>query len=622
MPRQRKNITLPDSETLRGLGVFLFQNTVYLYFQATNDAQTSFQVATSSDGFGFESFKQNLNITRQNDSKQLIAPCSNFVINDKDKQFEMLYKQHIEDSFLYMTAASKDLFSWKGQGTMPWSAVEYVPVPEYMHHNQSVMYVSSNDIYVAFTNDNGKSHYAHEPLLSPREDMFDKGPLSVAYVQKTDKGILLVYHSKLNTDKPYSYAIGAAIFDSTDPSKLLWRANEPLWDTSSVWKNVSVEHIGIVNIAGQLISYWNVGTDGIFAVLYALHGLNDGVGTKNVSLRLKKSQKNPLISPKSDNSWEAFTTFNPAAFYDEGKVHLLYRAQGFDYISVLGYAASKDGINIHQRSNDPVFKPSDPFDTYVKDDKRRVVRKFMSGGGYGGCEDPRITKIEDRIYMTYVAFDGYNPPRVALTSIAIEDFRNQRWLWERPVLISPPDVVDKNACIFPEKINEKYAILHRIYPDILIDFVDSLAFDGSSWLEGQHKISPRPDKWDSMKIGAGPPPIKTKDGWLLLYQAVGNQDSGRYKIGAMLLDLSDPTKVLHRSDAPILEPSEWYENEGFKSGVTYPCGAVVLGGILHVYYGGSDSHVCVATANLDDFLAELKHSELAILHAPVLEKVL
>src|SRR5690606_21266786 len=117
---------------------------------------------------------------------------------------------------------------------------------------------------------------------------------------------------------------------------------------------------------------------------------------------------------------------------------------------------------------------------------------------------------------------------------------------------------------------------------------------------------PRENAWDSRKAGAGPPPIKTKDGWLLIYHAVDDRDDRQYKIGAMLLDLEDPTKVLYRSNMPILHPTEWYENEGFKAGVAYPCGAVVVDDHLYVYYGGADSYVCVAARNLEEFLEELK----------------
>jgi predicted GH43/DUF377 family glycosyl hydrolase len=197
---------------------------------------------------------------------------------------------------------------------------------------------------------------------------------------------------------------------------------------------------------------------------------------------------------------------------------------------------------------------------------------------------------------------------------------NDRFFWEKPVLISKPGVVDKSACIFPEKINGKYVIMHRVFPDILIDYVDNLNFDGKTFLSEKHKISPRAREWwDSRKIGAGAPPLKTKEGWLLIYQAVDDKDASEYKMGAMLLDLNDPSKVLYRSNSPVLEPREKYENNGFKAGVVYPCGAIVKNDTLFVYYGAADSCVCVATANLDKFLVDLKQTGIANLDSSLLE---
>jgi predicted GH43/DUF377 family glycosyl hydrolase len=119
----------------------------------------------------------------------------------------------------------------------------------------------------------------------------------------------------------------------------------------------------------------------------------------------------------------------------------------------------------------------------------------------------------------------------------------------------------------------------------------------------------------------GPPPIKTKDGWLAIYQGVGFQDNSRYKIGAMLLDLNDPTVVTHRSPHPILEPEADYENGGFKAGVVYPCGAVVIGNKLIVYYGGSDTYLAAATADLNQFLDELKFDSSPHLDTSIMEKI-
>jgi predicted GH43/DUF377 family glycosyl hydrolase len=356
------------------------------------------------------------------------------------------------------------------------------------------------------------------------------------------------------------------------------------------------------------------------------------------SPKLLRFEGNPIIKPRYDHWWESKATFNPAAIYENGKVHILYRAIGNSDVSVLGYAASIDGLYIKQRLDSPAYIPREPFegpglDSNIDDpqefsgfveseeqDDGELKGVYISGGGVGGgCEDPRLTRIDNRIYMTYVAYDGHGPPRIALTSIMLESFLAQDWQWKKPVLISAPGIVNKNACILPEKIESRYVIFHRIFPDILIDLVNDLDFDGTArWLKGEYKISPSISGWDSRKIGVGAPPIKTKDGWLLIYQAVGERDPGRYKIGAMLLDSKDPTKVLARLREPILEPTARYENEGWKRGVVYPCGAVLIQDRLFVYYGGADMVVCVATAEMSEFMAHLsKEGEVTPINYPV-----
>jgi beta-1,2-mannobiose phosphorylase / 1,2-beta-oligomannan phosphorylase len=346
---------------------------------------------------------------------------------------------------------------------------------------------------------------------------------------------------------------------------------------------------------------------------------------KNIPLVLERFKGNPILRPNPENWWETKAVFNPAALYDGGKLHILYRAIGETDVSVLGYASSSDGLHIQERLNKPAYIPRESFEgvnpPYPQPHSETPGIYMSGGGGMGGCEDPRITRIDDRVYMTYVAYNGRTQPRVALSSIPIDDFLNHRWNWKKPVLITPPHIVDKNACILPEKIGGKYVIFHRVYPNILIDFVDDMDFDGKTrWLTGQYEIPIRAlsSDWDNHKVGAGPPPLKTKYGWLLIYQAVGRNDGYRYKIGAMLLDLKDPTKVLARSRKPILEPNAWYENEGLKAGVVYPCGAAIIDSQLIVYYGGADMVVCAASVKLNGFVEELSthHKESA---APVTE---
>ena len=142
--------------------------------------------------------------------------------------------------------------------------------------------------------------------------------------------------------------------------------------------------------------------------------------------------------------------------------------------------------------------------------------------------------------------------------------------------------------------------------------------DGTEFFESEGIIAPRAHAWDSAKIGIGAPPIKTDEGWLLIYQAVGYHDSSKYKAGAMLLDLGNPAKVVYRSSRPILEPTEIYENNGHKAGVVYACGAVIKDDDLLVYYGGADTVSCVARANIHEFLYQLKGSGAATLESETL----
>lgn len=397
---------------------------------------------------------------------------------------------------------------------------------------------------------------------------------------------------------------GVVVLDNKNLTKILWWGMEPVWKSPKKWIGKETKLVGFFKFNRKILAYWQVKDLGIIVVSYPDFKVNQKIKIKN-GWRLERSENNPLLSPIEKNDWEAFTTFNPAAIYLADKVHILYRAQGFDYRSVLGYANSSDGIMIEERLDQPAYLPRKPFEK--RDIDKKVVKEFMSGGGYDGCEDPRIVCIDNKIYMTYVAFDGYNPPRIALSSIKLTDFLKKRWLWSRPVLISPPGVIDKSACILPKKINGKYVIFHRIFPNILIDYVDNLDFNNGRYLQGKYKISPRsPMWWDSRKIGVAAPPILTKDGWLLIYQAVDDKNAGHYKVGAMMLKADEPQVELYRSQYPIMEPDEWYENNGFKAGVVYPCGAVIINNQLFVYYGGADKYVCVATTNLDNFLDKLK----------------
>lgn len=326
-------------------------------------------------------------------------------------------------------------------------------------------------------------------------------------------------------------------------------------------------------------------------------------------LLLNRSSHNPILKP-GKNPWTAEAVMNPAAIVLGGRTHLIYRAIGSDGVSRLGYASSPDGIAFDRRL---------PYPAYVAQKPRNIpghARRYSpvmypSGGSWGGCEDPRMVVLDGRVYITFNMFDGWDFIRVAAISITEEDFLAGRfWKWDGPHLLSKPNQIHKNWVIFPEKFDGKYAILHSIVPKIDIAYRDSIEDIGTeepyieSWVGSRSDLPPRTGVWDNFVRGAGAPPIKTSRGWLLFYHAIDKREPGRYKLGAMLLDLNDPTKELYRSAAPVLSPDEIYENVG-KPGIVYVCGAVVQDGTLFVYYGGADKVVCVATTPLEEFVDAL-----------------
>jgi len=320
---------------------------------------------------------------------------------------------------------------------------------------------------------------------------------------------------------------------------------------------------------------------------------------------IERSPSNPILSP-GKRTWTSQGTFNPAAIESPtGDVHLLYRAMGNDGISRFGHASSTDGFTFKTDVPYPVFTLLNPRKENVPLASQTYdIVKNPSGGGWSGSEDPRMVSIGGRIYVTFNAFDGWDFVRVAVISIDENDFYAQKYNWTEPILLSPKGQVHKNWVFFPEKINGKFALLHSISPEVQIDFIDNLEdiSNGKKVIRsvyGQQK-TPR-TTWDTWVRGAGPSPLKTKRGWLVLYHAVDKKHPNQYRLGALLLDLKNPKKVIARAPAPLLVPEAWYEND-WKPGVVYACGAVIRGKDLLIYYGGGDRHVCAARTNVEDLL--------------------
>ena len=189
--------------------------------------------------------------------------------------------------------------------------------------------------------------------------------------------------------------------------------------------------------------------------------------------------------------------------------------------------------------------------------------------------------------------------------VALEmPFLQKNWKWEKPILITPASFDDKDTCIFPEKIKGKYFILHRVGDEMCGDYLESLNFKKETVKKCIRIIGPRINSWDSLKVGISAPPIKTKNGWLLLYHGV-SKSHNTYRLGAVLLDLNDPALVLTRTTDPIFEPKELYEKVGLVNNVVFPCGMVLKNDLLYIYYGGADTVVGVATIELKTVLKAL-----------------
>ncbi|MFC1711481.1 hypothetical protein ACFLZ1_02740 [Patescibacteria group bacterium] len=600
----------PNSKNkkLRGLGVCSQNNDIFLFYLQLLKNKFSFKVDKSFSGLDFEKTDIKPEIIISKNKKEDISKCLDFRIVKLKNAYLLTYLLKNGKTEKLAAALSEDLISWyKISSFIDLNSVGVV-VPEYGINGKFCMFYGDKNIKVAISEDFKTWEVYKKPVLKINEPEKDL-KLKIANIFQIAEGILVVYYIYNSKKINREHAIKVALFDKENPKKLLWQADAPIWKQHSRWENHSVYPLGVVNLHNSLVSYWNIDAEEIIAVNHHFSLSESPLSWQwRVLLPiLNRHKKNPILKPIIKNYWESRAVFNPAAVFEDKKVHLLYRAVGDSDVSVLGYASSKDGLNIDTRSTKPVYVPREKFEGRPKGlDPRFNV--YKSGIGFGGCEDPRLTKIKNRFYMTYVAYNGWGPPRVALTSIDKDDFLNENWNWEKPVLISRPNEVNKNACILPEKIKGNYVIFHRVFPHILIDFVDSLDFDGKTWLQGEHKIEPRQNCWDSRKVGIGPTPIKTQDGWLTIYHAVDDKDDSRYKMGAMLLDLEDPTKVVCRTNSPILEPTENYENEGHKYGVAYPCGAVAIDDRLLVYYGGADMVVCAAEANLNTFLYELKQN--------------
>jgi beta-1,4-mannooligosaccharide/beta-1,4-mannosyl-N-acetylglucosamine phosphorylase len=295
---------------------------------------------------------------------------------------------------------------------------------------------------------------------------------------------------------------------------------------------------------------------------------------------IHRYDSNPLITV-ADIPFPCNTVFNAACAKHEGEYILLLRVEDLTGRSVFALGRSDDGFDF-TIEDVPVMEPS----------RKGVFAKYERKG----IEDPRITFIDGIYYIMYTAVSKYGP-RLALAKT--EDFRT----FERIALISEPN--NKDGVLFPEKIDGKFTRLDRPMTGSLGNIWISYSDDLVTWGNSSVVMTIRDEHWDSWRIGASCQPIKIDGGWLAIYHGVKMASSGPiYRLGAAMLDGSDPSKVLCRTAIPILAPREYYERVGDVNNVVFSCGAILEenGEDLKIYYGASDTSICVGTANVNSLM--------------------
>jgi predicted GH43/DUF377 family glycosyl hydrolase len=250
------------------------------------------------------------------------------------------------------------------------------------------------------------------------------------------------------------------------------------------------------------------------------------------------------------------------------------------YLTTLSYlklVCSSDGIQFRESPEYPPIFGKGPSESF-------------------GIEDCRVTQIKNKYYLTYT--------KVSSTGVGVGLMITSDWIhFDRKGMIFPPH--NKDCALFDEKINGKYYALHRpSSPELGGNYI---------WLAESHELehwgnhiclaTTRKNKWDSVRIGAGASPIKTRDGWLVIFHGADN--SSRYCLGGLLLDLHDPSKVIARSDVPIMEPIMEYEKTGFFGHVIFTNGHLVEGDTITLYYGACDEVICAATLSVKEILKQM-----------------
>jgi len=341
----------------------------------------------------------------------------------------------------------------------------------------------------------------------------------------------------------------------------------------------------------------------------------------------RRFPENPILFPKDLSpgraGLEIVCLLNPGVFTFEGKTWLLIRVaerpeqkEGIISFPVL----KENGIEIIEiEQNHPELDATDPrvinykgADYLTTLSHLRLVCsddgiQFYQPEGYPllqgegedevfGIEDCRVALIGDTYYLTFTAVSEHG---VGVGMRTTKNWKN----FEKHGMIIPPH--NKDCAIFEECINGKFYALHRPSSVALGGNYIWLAEspDGIHWGKNKCIVKTRPNLWDSARVGAGAAPIKTEVGWLEIYH--GANEKHQYCLGAFLMDLNDPSKVLARTEEPIMVPKEDYELNGFFGEVVFTNGHIIDGDDLTIYYGAADEFVCGAKFSVKEILEEL-----------------
>jgi predicted GH43/DUF377 family glycosyl hydrolase len=293
---------------------------------------------------------------------------------------------------------------------------------------------------------------------------------------------------------------------------------------------------------------------------------------------------NPILTA-ADWPYRANVVLNPGAALVDGETVLLARVEARTGISHLTVARSSNGVDGWRIASEPLLAPSDAEETEV-----------------WGFEDARVVWVDelDRFAITCTAY-GPDGPAVFLATTT--DFSSI----QRHGIIKRPE--DKNAALLPERVDGKWILFHRpmnAFGGSRGAIFLSRSTDLVSWSLPEPVLQPRHGAWwDSLRIGIGPPLIKTDHGWLLIYHGVKETVAGCiYRVGLAMLDLDEPTRVLRRHPDWVFGPATTYEREGDVPNAVFPCGFVLdeTTDTVRLYYGAADTSICLATASLRDLV--------------------